>query len=383
MFFRKKASHDSLTSDALLVPPHDDAQVSSVLDALGDVIATLARHPIDLPQRPAERTTRELTIWQRHVTLGTPLTETEEPTSVGIEDRDWAGLVRTVANLRRDEQTSVSAMIDELRQALWACVHAVHEAVRVDAATDVTADTQMVRMRRALASSPASAIRDDLLSAISEIDRALRTRREEQQQQFRTLAGSLDTLGRQLEEARKESATDPLTGVGNRKHFDLMAGRAIQLHSLSRDPVTLLMIDMNKLKVINDSYGHQAGDAAIVSLARALATVFLRQADVIARYGGDEFAVILNGVDTATARTLATRLIEHVRSLPSPHPAMEFALGVSVGVAQLTTGEAVSDWVSRADHAMYAAKRMVSGSVVVASTALPRAAGGPEAAAAD
>ena len=120
-----------------------------------------------------------------------------------------------------------------------------------------------------------------------------------------------------------------------------MVSRAIQLHSLGRAPVTLLMIDLNKLKVINDSYGHPAGDAAIVSVRKALWKVFLRQSDVICRYGGDEFAVILNGCDVLVAQTLAKRLVEAVRTLPKAHPAMEFALGASVGVAQLVAGEDV------------------------------------------
>jgi diguanylate cyclase (GGDEF)-like protein len=133
--------------------------------------------------------------------------------------------------------------------------------------------------------------------------------------------------------------------------------------------VTLLMIDLNKLKVINDSYGHPTGDAAITSVARALWKVFLRQSDVICRYGGDEFAVILNGCDLLVAQTLAKRLVEQVRSLPLPSPNMEFALGASVGVAQLAPGEDVVQWVARADRAMYQAKKQAMGGVMLADAA--------------
>ena len=378
MFFRKKESHAataSTTMPAAAAEPqsHPDlsGEVSTVLDAIGGVIASLGRYPIDLPQRPAEKTSKEMTAWQRHATMGTALDEGGDQDAVGLADRDWRGLVRAVTELRRDEQTSVTAMVDELRGALWTCVSAVHEAVSVDSAADNTTETQMNRMRRALSTAPVQTIKQDLLQAITEIDRALRERREEQQKQYRALAQTLDTLGKQLEEAKRESATDPLTGTGNRKHFDLMASRAVQLHSLSRDPVSLLMVDMNKLKMINDSYGHLAGDAAIVSLATAMFRVFMRQADVVCRYGGDEFAVILQGADARVAKTLAQRLIETVRGLPLPDPAMEFALGVSVGVAQLSVNETVAQWVARADGAMYAAKRMVSGGVCIADSTVP------------
>ncbi len=344
-----------------------DAATTMVLDALGGVITALARFPVDLPHRPAAETTKEMTTWQRHATMGLPIEGGEEGgASVGIGDRDWRGLVRAVAALRRDEQSSVDALVSELRTALWSCVSAVHEAVRIDDDAEAQTGTHLALVKKAVNGTTMSTIKDDVLSAVSEIDRTLKERREEQQRQYKTLASSLDALGRQLEEAKKESATDQLTGVGNRKHFDLMSGRAVQLFSLGRTPVTLLMIDLNKLKVINDSYGHPVGDAAIASVAKALWKVFLRQSDVICRYGGDEFAVILNSCDLLVAQTLAKRLVEQVRTLPLPSPAMEFALGASVGVAQLVAGEDVTQWVARADRAMYQAKKQAMGGVMIA-----------------
>lgn len=384
MFFRKKETDVRLAAQRTpnaneTQPPADapaisgnagvslDAQTSLVLDALGGVVAALARFPVELPHRSADETTREMQAWQRHATMGLPVDGSgEESASVGIADRDWRGLVRAVAALRRDEQSSVEALVAELRAALWSCVATVHEAVRIDDSAEATTGTHIALVRKAISGSNVSSIKDDVLNAINEIDRTLKERKAEQQRQYKTLATSLDALGRQLEEAKKESATDPLTGVGNRKYFDLMADRAVQLYSLGRAPVTLLMIDLNKLKVINDSYGHPVGDAAIVSVAKALWKVFLRQSDVICRYGGDEFAVILNGCDLLVAQTLAKRLVDQVRSLPLPSPAMEFALGASVGVAQLVIGEDVTQWVDRADRAMYQAKKQAMGGVMLA-----------------
>ena len=75
----------------------------------------------------------------------------------------------------------------------------------------------------------------------------------------------------------------------------------------------------------------------ISSVAHALVLVFLRQSDVVCRYGGDEFAVTLTGCDLLVAQTLARRVVEQVRTLPPPSPLMEFALGVSVDIAKLQT----------------------------------------------
>ena len=351
------------------VPPVQaaDGHEDLLLDALGGVIGALARYPLELPARAADRTAREMSTWQRHATLGMPLEDGSVGTeSVGITDRDWKGLVRAATELQREQQTLVDSLVGELRGALWSCVSAVHESVRIDESAEVSTGLNLSLVKRAVLGTQIATIKDEVLKAVAEIDRTLKERREEQQRQYRTLASSLDSLGRQLEEARKESETDPLTRVGNRKHFDVMVQRSVQLFSLGRTPVCLLMIDLNKLKIINDSYGHNAGDAAITSVATAACTVFQRQSDVICRYGGDEFAVILNGCDMPVAQTLARRLVEQVRTMPLPTDRMEFALGASVGVAQLAAGEDVMQWVARADRAMYQAKRQATTSVMIA-----------------
>ena len=347
----------------LLATGGDEA--STVLDALGAVLDGMGRFALDLPHRAADVATQEIQAWRRHATLGLSVNGDDRTSSVGIEDRDWAGLARAVTELRRDEKESTEAIVSELRTALWTCVAAVHEAVRIDDSAETQTGAQLALVKRAVHGTQMSTIKDEVLRALQEIDGTLMERRDAQQRQYRSLASSLDTLGRQLEAARKETETDALTGIGNRRHFDLMAVRALQLYSLARAPVSLLMIDLDKLKMINDSYGHPAGDSAITTVAQALKLMFMRQSDVICRYGGDEFAVILSNCDVLVARTLAGRLLQMVRSLPSP--GIEFALGASIGVAQLEPGEDVAQWVARSDRALYRAKRQATGSVMLAA----------------
>jgi diguanylate cyclase (GGDEF)-like protein len=345
-----------------------------VLDALGGVLTALARYPIELPDRPGEESAREIGKWQRHATLGYALDEGTGQGSVGVKDRDWDGVVRAVTEQRRDEHKYVESSITELRDALWACVETVHNAVKVDHTADATTEQQMDRAKNALKRMQTGSIKQEVLGAVLAIESALQTRREQQQEQYVSLATKLDRLGRQLEEARRESTTDPLTGLGNRKLFDMMGPRAVQMFSLSRQPIVLLMIDLDKLKMVNDMYGHQAGDAAIQSLANALSKVFLRQSDVLCRYGGDEFAAILHNTDWKMAQTLARRLQEQVALMPAPHPAMEFSIGASVGVAQLELHEEVDEWMARADKALYKAKQNGRDRVCVAESLILRSA---------
>ncbi len=351
-----------------------DDNIGMVIDALGGVLTALARYPIDLPDRPGEESAREISKWQRHATLGYGLDETEQTGSVGVADRDWDGVIRTVTEQRREEHRHVAGSINELRDALWACVETVHNAVKVDQKTDVTTNDHMDKARTALKRLQPGSIKQDVLGAVLAIEGALQSRREQQADQYTTLATKLDKLGKQLEEARKESTTDALTGIGNRKLFDTMVARAVQMFSLSKQPIVLLMIDMDKLKLVNDMYGHQAGDTAIATLGRALTKVFLRQSDVLCRYGGDEFAAILHNTDWKMAQTLARRLGDTLTQLPAPHPAMEFSIGASVGVAQLEPLEDAEVWKARADKALYKAKQNGRDRVAVAESASTKAA---------
>ncbi|MCZ8205937.1 GGDEF domain-containing protein [Gemmatimonas sp.] len=344
--------------------PVDDG-LGLVLDALGGILAALSRYPIDLPDRSGEELSRELTRWRRHATMGCALSEHDDA-SVGVAARDWSGVVRTVTEQRRDEHRYVKASINELRDALWACVETVHKAVQVDHAVDATTEQQMERAKTALQRMQTGSIKQEVLGAVIAIEGALRTRREQQQEQYVSLGRKLEGLSQQLEEARRECTTDALTGLGNRKHFDIVASRARQMHSLGRQPVALLMVDIDRLKLVNDLYGHQSGDAAIVNLGKALARTFLRSSDVLCRLGGDEFAVILFNTDWKMALTLAKRLQEQLSLMPAPHQNMEFAIGASVGVAQLEGHEEVADWVSRADKALYKAKQHARERVCVA-----------------
>ena len=291
------------------------------------------------------------------MTYGFAVDDESESVSLSVLERDWDGLVRVVAEQRRAEHQYTESAIAELRDALWSCVETVHNAVRIDRTADASTNTQMDRAKHALKRMQPGTIKQEVLDAMAAIDVALKARRTQQQEQFVSLATKLDKMGRQLEEARQEITTDQLTGIGNRKLFDTMGPRAVHLYALSGQPVVLLLIDLDNLKLVNDMYGRRAGDQAIINIANALSKVFLRQSDVLCRYVGDEFAVILHNTDAKMAQTLARRLQEQMAGLPTPHPAMEFAVSASVGIAQLEAHEELDEWIARADNALEMAKK--------------------------
>lgn len=346
-------------------------EVGLVLDTLGSILTAFARHSFDLPDRSAEQITSDLQRWQRHATLGVPVDQ-GEGSAVGVRERDWDGVARTFTEHRRDESRYVDSTVTELRDALWSVVETVHNAARAEQSADREADRQVVRARTAITRLQTGQIKSEVLGALTAIEDAFRTRQAQMQAQYQALAGRIENLDQQLEVAKKESTTDPLTGLGNRKLFNGMAKRAIHMHALSGQPVALLMIDLDKFKLVNDMYGHQAGDQTLVSVAKCLSKVFLRQSDVVCRYGGDEYAVVLNNTDLKVAQMLARRLVQTITDMPSPHNAMEFAVGASMGLAMNDGQEPLDAWIARADRALYEAKKMSGDRVATAGPTLAR-----------
>jgi diguanylate cyclase (GGDEF)-like protein len=173
---------------------------------------------------------------------------------------------------------------------------------------------------------------------------------------------ALQRLNEQLdamnEELRTLSHTDPLTGLANRRLLEqclLTEVARAHRHGL---PLALLALDVDHFKRFNDHYGHLAGDDALVQVAAALQAQARRPADLAARTGGEEFALLLPHTRPDEAREMAQQLLQAVDALALPHAASGVSpcVSVSIGVATLTAGEPVRDLMLRADEALYAAK---------------------------
>ena len=161
---------------------------------------------------------------------------------------------------------------------------------------------------------------------------------------LRQLAGALRAVERQ-------ASTDQLTGLANRRRFH---DRWAATLTGSTAPTALLYLDLDGFKQVNDTYGHEAGDAVLVEVATRI-NAAIREGDVVARLGGDEFAVILPGTDDALAGTVAERIL---KSLAEPFDALSHPVHVGASIGVITTApQANPDTeLRRADQAMYTAK---------------------------
>lgn len=165
------------------------------------------------------------------------------------------------------------------------------------------------------------------------------------------------------EQARKQADLDPLTGLYNRRAWNERLPPLERQARSGRAPLSLLFLDLDHFKELNDRHGHEAGDAMLRRLAQTMRAE-LREQDAIGRYGGEEFVVALPGLDAPRAARIAERIRRRLQEQTGD--AQEVASTVSIGVADLGDGEDVAQLLRRADRAMYEAKRSGRNRVVVA-----------------
>ncbi len=159
----------------------------------------------------------------------------------------------------------------------------------------------------------------------------------------------IDLMNQQLEVL---AATDPLTGLQNRRAFEHMLGQELAMLKRRSTPLSVLIIDVDHFKLINDNHGHATGDKILMIIATIL-TSSARNMDAVCRIGGEEFAIILPDTDKASALEVAERM----RATVASADLLNTSVTISLGAATLLNGENASSLFVRADKAMYLAKQ--------------------------
>jgi len=167
------------------------------------------------------------------------------------------------------------------------------------------------------------------------------------------------------EDALKKAMHDPLTGALNRAALDTMLDKEIDLAHRHDNPLTLLMVDIDHFKSINDTYGHSMGDKVLRSLVDGL-NAHIRNSDVLFRYGGEEFTILLNNTNIEGAHLLAQRIRASIEGMTHMYDENVIQLTVSIGVAMLEDDEKANHFLDRADKALYAAKKLGRNCVIQA-----------------
>lgn len=260
---------------------------------------------------------------------------------------------RFLSESARDD--AVKKIADQVQQAITEIAMMLSNAK--DAASDYGTNINDVQNRL----DNANSLEDlgQVVSALVADTRKMVEKNQALELQLVSSSKQVTELRENLDNVRKEAMTDGLTGLSNRKAFDRQIRDCIEAAGEQNTPLVLMMLDIDYFKKFNDTYGHQVGDQVLRLVARTL-TDNVKGRDIAARFGGEEFAIILPETGLESGLKVADILRKLVENKEVINKSSHETLGritLSVGVAQYQTGESISDFIERADAALYQAKR--------------------------
>jgi len=214
-------------------------------------------------------------------------------------------------------------------------------------------------------------IKSEMVREVDKMRSMVRDKESLDQKTLDSLSSQVDILKKELNKARHSANTDGLTGVNNRKALDHHLRSLVERNTITRTPFSLLMMDLDDFKQLNDTYGHTVGDRMLLAFAQKCRAA-VRSDDFLARYGGEEFTLILPGSSLRNATKKAKQLCQSIAAAQyaaddSPK-ADVVSITVSIGVSAYQNGDTVKRLVDRADQCLYKAKAAGKNRVVAENT---------------
>ena len=331
MIFRKRDDVRAVAETETETESAEPSELELAIEGAAEILRARARHAFSLGQEEDARSVAEaFEGWATHLLVRSP-----PPGSIGPRTtiaRDWRGAVDFVQRRARREQAWAQESVGGLRDAMFVLIESLSQSSVAQGKRDAVLEKRLASLSVAIESGSVDALKHEARLVTAALTNAIAEQRRAADAQAQVLRDQLESVGQELEATRREGDTDPLTRLANRRAFDAGIARGLTVATVTRRPLTLLMVDVDHFKAVNDTHGHPNGDRALKAIADTLTRSFPRRADLVVRYGGEEFAVLCEGGTEAVSR-LATRLLDAVRALRVKLDDQVLSLTVSVGLA--------------------------------------------------
>ncbi len=342
---------------------HISRLAAQSLAAMAQVLDIFANDAFDIDDQDAGTFKRQSKDWAQHILTGITRKKKEEPQISSLSapqlnerEREWDGLEKFIRARRKLERDSFENQSDALKSVVWELVHGLRTMSQTGYSSEGRIQKGLVDLESAMENNSVEKLQKAIKPVVVNIRAALDEQRKQFDSELNTMTSLVSKMRRELVATRRDAEIDKLTQLYNRRAFDAALNRHVDLAELSGRQLTLMMIDLDHFKSINDCYGHPAGDALLAATANQLTRALPRKSDFLSRFGGEEFAVIVFDVPEESATKLAQTVLKKVKEMQVEHEDHLIQITCSIGYASLEPGESADELIKRADQALYAAK---------------------------
>ena len=294
--------------------------------------------------------------------------------SKSLIDPDPKKMEKTLFDIRQffssyriDEYSYIQNTFDDFKRIVWDFADQLSEDTEFENNKDKNLAKHLDNLKEAVESNSIETLRVKAREFINSYVEYQVEKNDIRDKRMTSVKKNLGAIKKQLMVANTSLSIDHLTSAHNRKSCDEYIKKIAQLNHLSQGPSSLIMLDIDFFKKINDSYGHDIGDYVLKECVRILNEVFNREGEMVARIGGEEFVVVLPNHSAEQAVARAEEAQKKIRAESFIHGNLDIRFTASMGIAQLLEGESSSDWLKRADTALYQSKNSGRNKYSVAS----------------
>jgi diguanylate cyclase (GGDEF)-like protein len=315
----------------------DRATILFMIDNLNKHLLEIAEHPVRKVRETLDDFAKELL-------------DAEDDERVLFRFRQF------FATYRIDETAYIQKTFEEFRTIIWDFIDQLAVDIGDEQKEDKDVKQSLETLKEAVESNSIDILKNQSRKFIDSYMETQFRKQKRTQKRIKSIRKNLNSVKKQLDTAKDTLRTDHLTQVHNRRSFDEFCNQNIKLAGVDMRPVSMIMVDADHFKRINDVYGHDVGDFVLKEIANTLKTICNGEEDFVARIGGEEFAIVLPNYASDAAAKMAEVILNKFRAetyIINEHP---IRITVSMGIAELCPGEDSSGWLKRTDQALYYSK---------------------------